>query len=203
MKRIILSAIIAIAGLFITFIVTTGKQKPEQVSIKLYAKILKDDNFQLFYTLDGGNKDFSEEESITANVKGAADLQEISFILSTEYLVNKFRLDLGTNPSQQKIIIDKIEMTALNKAIRYSTEGSFAKNNFIVKNNNNEYSLQQIEGTYDPYMVTNFDVTDDFRSLLIEQEKNPYHFTLLLSLVVSLTLFILTYLISSFLETKK
>ena len=80
----------------------------DDVTVILTAKVLEDDMLQLFYW-EKIEKEFKTENSVSTKIKGSKQFQEITFTLPKLTEIYRFRLDIGENPKQQKIQIQKIQ----------------------------------------------------------------------------------------------
>lgn len=192
MKKNIIPILVAILSFVICYFSLTGKQKPESVKLKIEAKVNKDDIFQLFYTLDGEDRNWSQENSMLKTITGSKENQTIEFEFPLNKVVDSMRIDWGVNVDQKTITVNGISMGALNNSINYSPEGSFVKNEYITSKGIG-FILQGANGIYDPFSIANFNMKNDFLTLSQEQDKHSTSYVYLLSLLIAVTLFAVTY----------
>lgn len=91
------------------------KETNEQVAetpfftVKLIAKVEKDDKFKLLYTEDTGVP-FVGKQVVRANVKGSEEFQTIEFKFKEKDIKPiRLRLDIGNNKDQKTITIKSLE----------------------------------------------------------------------------------------------
>lgn len=86
--------------------VVTPQPILSEVRIVLDMIVPKDDMFQIFYTVDGSSN-FNEEMSVSVNVTGSQESQEIVFEFPEDVIITRFRIDVGENTSQGPMKINK------------------------------------------------------------------------------------------------
>jgi hypothetical protein len=192
MKKYIIPISVTILSFVICYFSLTGKQKPESVKLKIEAKVKQDDIFQLFYILDGGDRNWGQENSMIKTITGSKEYQTIEFEFPLDKVLDSVRIDWGVNTGQKTITVKGISLSALSSSINYGTEGAFVKNEYVTLRGRG-YVLQGINGVYDPYSIANFNMKNDFLTLSEEQDKHPASYVYLLSLLIAVTLFAVTY----------
>ncbi|ESU30001.1 hypothetical protein FLJC2902T_04880 [Flavobacterium limnosediminis JC2902] len=90
------------------------EEKPFTVTVNAVVK--QDDIFQFFYNEDGSDS-FAPENSITVNVKGNQNPQDIVFSFPKDAAPYALRFDLGGNEKQEDVKINKFEVNYLKKSI--------------------------------------------------------------------------------------
>lgn len=120
----------------------------------------KNDKFQLFYTIKN-SRFFNEKESLTKQITGKKEFQEINFELPSNTFPNNLRIDIGSNRSQSPIQINSITLRYKQNEIfipkhlitkYFNPNGfiNFSEENYLYKtntlNNNNKI-------TYDPFFI--------------------------------------------------
>lgn len=124
--------------------------------VEMDAVVLKDDVFQLFYK-EYNDEGFSEERMIVAAVTGNTSEQPIRFDIPGGVLPNGLRLDLGDNPKQDPIKLNRLKIGFDQK--EYNLKGAsfsevFTPNDFIVFNETERVITTRTVGeAYDPYFV--------------------------------------------------
>jgi len=83
--------------------------------------VKKDDSFHVYYTEDG-SIDFTEENSIWAELKGSANDQQVVFNFPENTIPTQLRLDLGTNKDQEQMQIKNFKMEYAGKT--FEAKGS-------------------------------------------------------------------------------
>lgn len=112
---------------------TTVKEVANLVKVSLTATVKKDDNFQLFFKEeDAVEIPFAEQDAIWKEVKGSEQSQVIEFLLPENVLPNYLRLDVGTNPENEKINILNFKIEYLDKKIDISSAAFF--DNYFINN---------------------------------------------------------------------
>jgi len=78
--------------------------------------VKEDDNFQLYYTLDG-SINFNEESSVWMPVKGSPNVQEVVFTLPDELIPSLIRIDFGhgKNENPSDVELKSFKMTYQDK----------------------------------------------------------------------------------------
>jgi len=103
------------------------------VKVSLTATVKKDDNFQLFYKEeDNVEIPFAEQDAVWKEVKGSDQSQVITFLLPENVLPNYLRLDVGTNPENENIIISNFQIEYLDKKIDINSTSFF--DNYFINN---------------------------------------------------------------------
>lgn len=103
------------------------------VKVSLTATVKKDDNFQLFFKEeDNVEIPFEEQNSVWKEVKGSEQSQVIEFLLPENVLPNYLRLDVGTNPENQNIIVYNLKIQYFDKKIDINSTAFF--DNYFICN---------------------------------------------------------------------
>jgi hypothetical protein len=97
------------------------------VTLDIVAK--KDDNLHLYYTEDN-SIDFTEEQSVWAEIKGNEAAQKVVFKLSEDALPTDLRFDIGygKNIEQKEIIVNNINFEYFGKS--FNIKGNEIANYF-------------------------------------------------------------------------
>ena len=186
MKRLLLPIISAIILAAITFVALNNvKKTSNNLYLKLQVEVLKDDIFQVFYKhLE--NRNFSEKRSIKSSVKGSPSVQEVIFKLPTTKPIQEIRIDIGHKRIQEKIRINDICLKSENKVVCYNLLKDF-KSNKYVKTNGDYIGRVTVNGIYDPYFISKFDVLSDFNLLMANYNYFPKWLSVILSIIVFLS----------------
>jgi hypothetical protein len=92
------------------------------VEVTVTATVKKDDKFQLFFKEeDNVVIPFAEQDAIWKEVKGSENAQEIKFLIPENVLPNYLRLDVGTNPENENIVISNFKIEYLDKQININS----------------------------------------------------------------------------------
>lgn len=103
------------------------------VKVSLTATVKKDDNFQLFFKEEDNIEiPFAEQDAVWKEVKGSEESQVIEFLLPENVLPNYLRLDVGTNPENEKINILNFKIEYLDKKIDINSTAFF--DNYFINN---------------------------------------------------------------------
>ncbi|MFT3794531.1 hypothetical protein [Flavobacterium sp.] len=96
---------------------TIADQSPVfKVTVEVQAA--QDDTFALYYTTDG-SIDFSSIKPVWAKIKGSPKPQKVVFKLPQKVVPTELRIDLGQNPDQREIYLQKIWMSYHGKAVEF------------------------------------------------------------------------------------
>jgi hypothetical protein len=196
MKRYITPAI---AASLIFFIVIFLPYKPDKtqsdIIVELKVRVLEDDIFQLFYLQDGMNG-FTEDKSASADVKGSSDTQEVKFVIPFNKPIHKIRLDVGRNLKQKPIILGSVKFLFSKNTLEFDVFKSFTPNDYISYDNG-EYvtkTRQDLDYPYDPYFVSNFNLSEKTDLLAKEQVLKWSLIKSILAIIFSLAIFMFLYL---------
>ena len=163
-------------------------EKPTEILVELQAKVLEDDVFQLFY-LKNETASFTERQSVLTEVKGKTVIQSIRFALPLDSAIKKIRIDIGKNVEQQPMVIENVSLKALKQSFDYNISESFVQN-VCITFQNGKYITKKISNNYDPFFVSNFNVTSPLKALVLEQKLISRPTRYVISLIFSLALFI-------------
>jgi hypothetical protein len=152
------SALVFIVILFIPY---SPKKKQSTINVELKVRVLENDQFQLFYLIDG-MKGFTEEESTNANVTGSPVTQVIKFVIPFNKPISKIRIDVGQNMNQKPIIFESVKFLISNKTLEFDISKSFTPNDYILYKDGDWFTKirQDLQYPYDPYFVSNFNLSD-------------------------------------------
>lgn len=112
--------------IFVAVVFLTGCKKGKQEegdmpagtgsNLKIYVDIVaeKQDKFSLYYTNDG-SIDFTKIKPLWKHVEGSPEVQILVYELPQEVINPQIRLDFGTNPEQQKIILRRVAISYGNE----------------------------------------------------------------------------------------
>ena len=137
--------------------VDTKVNTDNQIKVKLFATVKKDDKFQVYFSEEEKESEYKGENSVWANdIKGSDQEQEIVFLLPADVYPNYLRIEFGTNQEQENIKISGLKVEYLGKSIDASGPMFFDffipnncisiidKNSGLIKQNKSQ------EGIYDP-----------------------------------------------------
>ncbi len=189
-----LAPLLAAILVFITTVFLLGRQKekPTEIIFELKAKVLENDAFQLFYLLED-QTGFSEKQNISVKIIGDTIIQNIEFVLPIDKPISKLRLDIGKNPRQKPMIIEYATLGALESSFEYQISKSFSPNYFITYKNGAIVTSLDSE-KYDPFFVSNFDVSSVIKELSQEKSLIKTSIIYLIAFVFSLAILISLYL---------
>jgi hypothetical protein len=132
MKNKFLVALLAFSGLFISCKDNKAEDaKPAEApkvdnafTVMMDLVVQKDDSFQIFYNEDGSDN-YTGDKSVTVNVKGSPDQQEVVFKLPEDAVPGSLRFDMGGNK-------DLGEVKIVNFKMRYYGKDFVAKDTMFV-----------------------------------------------------------------------
>lgn len=166
---------------------TNSDVYPENITVEVQCKVTLDDEFQLFYQ-QKGDPYFSEEKSVRVPVIGKNEFQTLNFEIPIQKEIQSIRLDIGQNIAQKPVEITRIDLTALSKRYTIEPSHSFVTNE-CVQTKSNIYSPIEVNGKYDPILVSTFDFVSFQQRLQGPQKDNRRLYLLvLLNLIVLLVL---------------
>lgn len=180
----IISVLVFILGYFL---LSLKKTKPKEIDITIEAKVLINDNFQVFYS---ESKDYNQKQSTRVDIIGENDYQKINFIIPIDNIKN-LRLDLGVNKNQKEISIKSIALKTESKTVTYKgtdLSAHFSANKFIT-NNKGILKLNEVANVYDPYLISTDLVKADIAK--ISQIKNYISplFAAIIALTIALSIY--------------
>lgn len=94
----------------------TNSIGPANFSLTLEVLMEKDDHLQLFY-IQESTENYSVDQMLTQDVKGSSKFQSIIFDMPSEFYPFNLRIDLGTNPEQSVIKINKCTLKYGDKKV--------------------------------------------------------------------------------------
>ena len=192
MKKFLAPLTISIFGFAICCIALTFLEfKSEKIIVEINAIIPREDSIQLFYGLSGAT-DSDKELCATTEVKGSNDIQKIRFSIPVEKSIKKFRIAMGCNRRQDKIKIESFVLKSLRNSLSYNVIDNFVPNKY-VNIQDSEIHLRVIDNQYQPFLVSKFDVETVVEGLIGMQPVLPYGVVVILSFVISVSLFFVTY----------
>ena len=110
--------------------------KDNTFKVTLNLLIKKNDTIHLYYTEDN-TISFKEESSIWTSVPGKDVAQDVTFALPKDVFPTQFRLDLGVNRENEKIVLKGINFNYLDKA--FAINESSIYNYFRVNTDNTNF----------------------------------------------------------------
>lgn len=129
----------------------------ENFKVIINGVVSKNDKFQLYYK-DHNNAVFSAERMIEVVVIGKPERQTITFTLPSEIIPTHFRLDFGTNYSQDIVLLDDIILRNGRKEYEFDNEKFiqlFKGNKYTEFNvGSKQVQNQVIDGEYDPHYIS-------------------------------------------------
>ena len=192
MKRYITPLIIALFTFLISFILLHQYMvKPSKIIFEIDAIVPVDDILQLFY-LEDDMMYFTAEKQIDVDVTGSNKYQKIRFNIATGKKITKIRFDVSYKNKQKEIIIKDIKLKALNKTFKYNIYDDFTPNIYVKCNKEKIHTLT-IDNVYDPFFTSNFDVEKTIETLNKEQAVLSNNIIILLSFILSVSIFFASY----------
>ena len=144
------------------------------VSVTLSAVVKKDDVFQVFYKNEESEA-FVEAKSISVDLKGNDNEQNIVFNLPEDEYPNYIRLDFGVNKEQEPIEIKNLTFNFYEKSFQIKGadfSNYFYSNDFIEIKDKTTGIIKPIvakDGSYDPMSAS----ADGLRKQLEELVQQP------------------------------
>ncbi|GGG36611.1 hypothetical protein [Bizionia arctica] len=140
-------------------------EKPELkkvFSLTLNALVKEEDVFSLFYTQFEGEK-FGVDQLIHTKVYPSDEIQEIKFELPESDYPYNIRLDFGSNPSQENIMITECDLKYSNSSYKIKASELYKYFNFNegieILQDSTTFKLKKFTDAsgekYDPYIVGN------------------------------------------------
>ncbi|MDW7691374.1 hypothetical protein R9C00_18505 [Flammeovirgaceae bacterium SG7u.111] len=161
--------------ILVGFFLSSFRSLPTNSYVALEGKFKKDDVFQVFYKLKGGQ--IQEINSKRMKVEGSELIQQIIFELPEIDSITEFRIDLGINSSQEEIGLNSISI--------YTNSGSFEftgdeiwkvfRVNPFLERNDNILTTKIISNRYDPYIISD-DMSSKMQSLFVPYQVVDYPF---------------------------
>ncbi|WP_298397561.1 hypothetical protein [Flavobacterium sp.] len=96
--------------------VVETKIEKSKVTLELDMIVPEDDTFQIYYTEDG-LPNCTEENSVKAEVKGSSTSQKILFEIPEDKAINYIRIDIGRNPKQGELKVNRFVYTYFDKKL--------------------------------------------------------------------------------------
>lgn len=126
-------------------------ESPVQVTAEMIVE--ENDIFELFYTSDGSGN-FSADKSVRVNVHGNPESQQIVFNLPQDAHITNIRLDVGQNPHQDEMTVNKLIIKQQDKKLEIKAAEFFSYfgNNEFVDTNAKKFTFETNEegSMYDP-----------------------------------------------------
>ncbi len=126
-------------------------ESPVQVVVNMTVK--KDDVFEVFYTEDG-SIDFGPK-SVRVDVQGKSESQEIVFDMPDDAKLTSIRFDVGQNPDQEEMTVDKMIIKQNDKEFEISGSDFFKYFNitdYVLPTQGGSFKTQTVNGVYDPFV---------------------------------------------------
>lgn len=124
--------------------------------IHLNLTVEKDDIFEVYYTSDSVEEKFSAKKKVRKKITGNSQVQEVVFELPVDVLPYNFRIDLGQNKELSSLMIHhiKLELNGEFIDIDQSLIKSFFAFNQFIEHENGHFSLKEVKGKWDPFMIS-------------------------------------------------
>jgi hypothetical protein len=133
-----------------------AKEEPI-LKVKINAKVLVDDVFEVYY-YESGMQTFHPEDFVFTKVYGDTLFQDIIFELPEKIYPERLRLDFGKRQNQKEIILNTISLSYGEKIYDFNKEeieNEFKPSKFIDFNKETRViRTKEIDGKYDPYFYT-------------------------------------------------
>ena len=116
--------------------------------------IENEDLFQVFFSEDY-SLSFLEENSILKEINPSIESQKLVFDLPEGIIPDRFRIDIGRNPSQGKIKIENMIFRLEDKELLISGDllQKYLIPNIFINYNEGFYYLNSANNKYDPYFL--------------------------------------------------
>lgn len=174
---------------------------PNEIIIKVNAEFLDADRFQLFYAYSD-DLTYVESRSINYQVKGKKGVQDITFAIPLQEgkTLQGIRLDISSaNYNQRPITVNSVQIGNGKTQLTYDDILTHFEMSKFLSFKKGKYKTSLINGKYDPYLVIKKD-NEEFRQL----SRNENRFTLLETLLYSIFIGIIVWILSQFLmKTRK
>lgn len=172
-----------IVGLLIVVLLASCKddvKKPEeakavetlnQYKVTINAIVKQADDFQLYFSEEGYEVPFKEENSLWSHVNAGETAQDIVFIIPEDVDPTYYRLDLGVNEKQQDIQINSVTFEYLDKKVQLAPPVlfSFLLPNECVEIVDNTKGILKLkksaQGTYDPLLFAEKAFSDELQKI--------------------------------------
>ena len=164
----------------------------KEVKINVELSIAKQDVLQLFY-IQPNKAVETEENSIKITANKSPDSQLLIFRLSDTLILNKLRLDLGTDSTVHHIKIEKIYATYNHEhLLLFNSTKNFTRftPNQYAKQTTDEFLLSGINNNYDPFLYSD-DISEDYLKLIQTKKHLPFPFLISFILVFSIFTYLL------------
>ncbi len=176
------------------FLMGITGEKPTEMKVSLEATVLQNDTFQLFY-LSKDETSFKEKQSVLAEIKGNDEPQKIEFVVPLDTTINKLRIDIGNNRHQMPMRISAVHLNVLDRSYSYDISESFIKN-VCISERHGTFITKVVSNSYDPFFISNFDLTDAIQDLTQEQPLVDDAMAFFLALIFAVAAFI-SYLVKT------
>ena len=115
----------------------------------------KDDIFEVYYTSESVEENFSANKKIRKKIGGSPQSQIVVFELPKDVFPFNFRIDLGQNKEQDFLILHniKIELNGELISIDQSLIKSFFVMNKFIEYDNGQFNLKEFNGRWDPFII--------------------------------------------------
>jgi hypothetical protein len=158
------------------------------LQVVAHAVVPRDDIFQLFHKIPG-QPEFNQRNSIKTSIVGSPELQEIPFYLPNTFTFNELRLDLGDNPEQDQIRLEKISIHYGTKTYEVSDSllDFFPERHQIDSVEGTVFYLNNDAGSHDPFLISR-NVSAVFQQL--NEQPPVIMISYVVALIVAVSLFI-------------
>jgi hypothetical protein len=151
----------------------TPKLPENKVEVVAAMIVKEDDIFEVFYTEDG-TRNFGPK-SVRVTVPGIPERQLITFALPDNALPTNIRLDVGQNPDQEEMIIEKIIVKFHKDTLKITGEDFFR---YFIPNGNIKVSPKKKmiipspqRGGYDPAFSPEPELTGKLMELVNQENQ--------------------------------
>lgn len=171
---------------------------PSEITIKVNAEFLDADRFQLFYAFNDDLK-FIESRSINNRIIGKKGGQDIIFKIPLQNkMLKSIRLDISSaNYNQRPISINSINIYNGSSQLVFKDVFSYFEMNKFLSFEKGKFKTVLLNDKYDPYLLLKKEST-----ILEKLSLKEYRFTLLKTLLYSLIISIIFWVLSLFLVQK-
>ncbi|WP_405384883.1 hypothetical protein [Maribacter sp. LLG6340-A2] len=133
------------------------KNESDRIIIELYMKVLKEDQFEVFYR--NTNQVYETNKNVITKVEPSSLLQKIKFVLPEQVFPDYLRIDLGSNVNQEEMLLESITIKYNSEEKKFNKDAIkkyFRPSRFII-NEGFPSTLKTIKsnGKYDPLLDSN------------------------------------------------
>jgi alginate O-acetyltransferase complex protein AlgJ len=166
----------------------------EQIYLEVDVLVSQDDQFQLFYT---DTIAYNQSHSVITNVSKNSSFQKVLFVLPTDSIISKFRLDPGNKPGVLQV--RSIRLVSSQNNYTWTPDSilkHFVPNEYVELSNKGEYLLLKRHGL-DPHIFLDQNIKKIYlemvRSLNLYNSVIPAGWSVIVFFVVFVCLRITPY----------